>query len=212
MRKEVEDLEALLAKTGTHNVFGLSSGGLIVLEAACTSALIQKAAIYEPALFMDQSVPAAILVRMEAEIAEGNIAAALITAMKGAQMGPPLIRALPRQLLQFLANMAMKSEDRQASSSYVPVRALASTLRYDSQLAVEMSGKLEQFRSIHAEVLLLGGSRSPAYLKTALAALEQVLPRVTRIELRGLGHEASWNSDRGGKPQPVAEKLLQFFA
>jgi len=50
IRKEVEDLEALLARTGASNVFGLSSGALILLETARTSAAIGKAVIFEPPL------------------------------------------------------------------------------------------------------------------------------------------------------------------
>jgi len=59
---------------------------------------------------------------------------------------------------------------------------------------------------------LLGGSKSPAYLKVAVYALEKVLPRVKRIELSGLGHGASANTDRGGEPERVAQELRQFFA
>jgi len=75
-----------------------------------------------------------------------------------------------------------------------------------------MSGKLESFRNVGAEVLLLGGSKSPAYLKAALDALEKVLPHVRRVEFPGLDHAASWNTDRGGKPEPVAQALRRFFA
>jgi pimeloyl-ACP methyl ester carboxylesterase len=212
IRKEVEDLEALLAKTRANNVFGVSSGGLIVLEAARSSAMIRKAAIFEPALFLDRSIPAAVLKRLDGEMEAGNIAAALITGMKGAQMGPAILRALPRRLLEFLANIAMKAEGKDPKCDYVPVRALAATLHYDSELVVEMSGDVEPFRSVHAEVLLMGGSKSPAYLKVALDALEQVLPKVRRIEFRGLNHAASWNTDRGGTPKPVAHELRQFFS
>src|SRR5689334_11750561 len=49
MQKEVEDLEALLAQTDTHNVFGVSAGGLIALQAALTLPSIHKVALYEPA-------------------------------------------------------------------------------------------------------------------------------------------------------------------
>jgi pimeloyl-ACP methyl ester carboxylesterase len=200
--KEVEDLEALLAKTDAHNVFGVSSGGLIVLEAALSSACIGKAAIFEPALFLDRSLPTAILTRLDREMDAGNVAAALITAMKGAQMGPAILRALPRRLLEFLAGMAMRAEDKHPATGYVPVRALAATLHYDSQLAVEMSGNVERFRSIGAEVLLMGGSKSPAFLKASLDHLERSLPKVGRVEFRGLNHAASWNTDRRGRPKP----------
>jgi pimeloyl-ACP methyl ester carboxylesterase len=211
IQKEVEDLDALLTKTGAHHVFGVSSGGIICLQAALTLPAIHKAAIYEPPLFIN-GAPTAVLARFEQEMAQGKVAAALITGMKGAQMGPPIFNVIPRRLLELLTNMAMKSEDKKGSGSYVPMRALAPAMHYDFQLVVEMSDKLENFRAVRAEVLLLGGSKSPAYLKVALDALENVLPHVTRVEFPGLGHAASWNTDRGGQPEPVAQELRRYFA
>ena len=211
IQKEVEDLDALLTKTGAHHVFGVSSGGIICLQAALTLPAIHKAAIYEPPLFIN-GAPTAVVARFDQEMAQGKVAAALITGMKGAQMGPPIFNVIPRRLLELLTNMAMKSEDKKGSGGYVPMRALAPAMHYDFQLVVEMSDKLESFRAIRAEVLLLGGSKSPAYLKVALDALEKVLPHVTRVEFPGLGHAASWNTDRGGQPEPVAQELRQFFA
>jgi len=92
------------------------------------------------------------------------------------------------------------------------MKELAPTLHYDFQLVVDMSGKLESFRAVRPEVLLLGGSKSPTFLKVALDALEKVLPHVKRVELPGLNHAASWNTDRGGQPEPVAQELRRFFA
>jgi pimeloyl-ACP methyl ester carboxylesterase len=211
IQKEIEDLDALLTKTGDHNVFGVSSGGIICLQAALTLPAIHKAAIYEPALFIN-GAPTAVLARFDQEMAQGKVAAALITAMKGAQMGPPIFNVVPRRLLELLTKMAMKGEDKKGSGGYVPMRALAPAMHYDFQLVVEMSDKLENFRAVRAEVLLLGGSKSPAFLKVALDALEKVLPQVKRVEFPGLNHAASWNSDRGGQPEPVAQALRRFFA
>jgi pimeloyl-ACP methyl ester carboxylesterase len=212
IQEDVEDLEALLTKTGAHNVFGLSSGAVICLQAALTLPTIHKAAIFEPPFLTDPAAGAAILRRFDREIAQGKTAAALITGMKGAQMGPPVFNLIPRFLLELLVNMAMAQEDKKANNDYVPMRALAPTLHYDFQLVVELSGKLESFRAMPAEVLLLGGSKSPAYMKVALDALAKVLPHARRIEFPGLGHAASWNSDRGGHPEPVAQELRRFFA
>ena len=212
IQREVEDMDALLTKTGTHHVFGVSSGGIICLQAALTLPAIDKAAIYEPPLSLTRSAATAVLTRFDQQMAQGKVAAALITAMKAAQMGPPIFNAIPDWLLEPLTNMAMNGEDKKGSGDYVPMRALAPTLHYDFQLVVEMSEKLETFRAIRAEVLLLGGSKSPAYLKVALDELEQVLPRVRRVEFPGLGHAASWNTDRGGQPEPVAKELRRFFA
>jgi hypothetical protein len=71
---------------------------------------------------------------------------------------------------------------------------------------------VDNFRAVPAEVLLLGGSKSPAYMRTALAALEKVLPKARRIEFAGLGHGASGNRDQWGKPDVVAAALREFFA
>jgi hypothetical protein len=67
--------------------------------------------------------------------------------------------------------------------------------------------------AIRAETLLLGGSKSPpTYFKVALDALEHVLPNARRIESTGLNHGASGNTNRGGKPERVAQELRAFFA
>src|SRR4051794_3781501 len=79
MQREVEDLDALLRKTDTHNVFGVSSGGLIALQAALTLPNIRKVAVYEPALIVTHSLSTDYVLRYDREIAEGKIASALIT-------------------------------------------------------------------------------------------------------------------------------------
>ncbi len=212
IQTEVEDLGALLAKTGAQNVFGVSSGAIITLQATLTLAAIQKAALFEPPLFKDASFPAALLTRFDQEIAQGKLAAALITAMKGAQMGPPVFNHVPGWLLEPLINMGIKSEGNKEKSDYMTMRAIAPTLHYDFQIVADMSGKLEGFRATPAKVLLLGGSKSPAFLKATLDDLEKILPDAKRVELPGLNHAASWNTDRGGRPGPVAQELRRFFA
>jgi pimeloyl-ACP methyl ester carboxylesterase len=211
VREDVEDLDALLAKTGAHDVFGVSSGAIICLEAALALPAIQKAAIFEPPLMVDGPAPTAWLTRFDREMAQGKVAAAMITGMKGAEMGPPMLNVIPRWLLERMTTMMMASEDKKAAGDDVTMRMLAPTLHYDFQLVVDMAGPLERFRAVHAEVLLLGGSKSPAYLTRAVDALEKVLPDVERVEFPGLGHEASGNADRRGQPEQVARELRRFF-
>ena len=211
IQKEVEDLEAILTKTGTHSVFGLSSGAIISLEAAISLSTIHKLAIFEPPLFTNGAVPTALIARYEKEMAKGNVAAALITGMKAGQFGPPIFNIMPQWLLESLMNMMMKREEKKGSGDYVPMRKLASTLHNDFQLVGEMSNKLHSFRAVRTSVRILGGSKSPAYLKIALDDLEKVLPLSKRIEFPGLGHSAAWNTDRGGQPGVVAQALRRFF-
>ncbi|MDQ6899417.1 MAG: alpha/beta hydrolase [Candidatus Dormibacteraeota bacterium] len=212
IRKEVEDLDALLTETGARNIFGVSSGGLISLRAAASLPTIHRIALFEPPLSINGSAPTAWLGRYDQEMAKGKLASALVTGMKGAQMGPPIFNFVPRPLLQLLTRVAMAAEDRNARAGTVPMQALAPTLHYDGRVVLEMGGTLEGFSALRAEVLLLGGSRSPAYLKVALDALESVLPHVQRVELAGLNHGASGNRNRGGQPERVAQELRRFFS
>lgn len=211
---ELDDLKALLARTGARYVFGVSAGGDICLQAALTLPTIQKVAVYEPALIVNGSLSTAFLTRYDRELAQGKIAAALVTGMLGAQMGPPMLHVMPRWLLESFTKKAMASEEANPNGSYVSMRALAPTLRYDFQVVVKMSENLERFRALHTNVLLLGGSKSPAYLKTALDTLEKMLPHATRIEFPGLDHGGSSDAsstNRGGQPERVAQELRRFF-
>jgi pimeloyl-ACP methyl ester carboxylesterase len=215
MRREVEDLDALLTKTGSERVFGVSAGGLIALQAALTLPSIQKVAVYEPALIVNHSISTAFLPRFDREIAAGNIPAALVSGMLGAQMGPSFLRVMPRWLLEAFTRQGMKQENKTAQAGDVTMRALAPTLHYDFQLVTEMSEQAERFHALRVETLLLGGSKSPAYLKCALDALEQTIPQVRRVEFPGLDHGGSSDlgpTNRSGDPQRVAQDLLRFFA
>jgi pimeloyl-ACP methyl ester carboxylesterase len=211
IQKDVEDLDALLTKTGTHYVFGLSAGAIITLTAALSLPAIHKAAIFEPPLFIDHP-PLEQVERYEREMSQGKIAAALVTAMKAAQMGPAIFNRIPNFLLEALVNMGLKTEDKKGSGEYPSMRELAGTLHYDFKVVTEMSGHLERFRAIQTNVLLLGGDQSPAYLKNALNALEKIVPNAARYEFPGLGHAAPWNTDKRGNPEPVAQYLRRFFA
>jgi len=212
LEKEVEDLDALLTKTGAHYVFGVSAGAIVCLQAALTLPAIHRVAIFEPPLIIDDSVSTAFVERFDKEMAQGKVVSALVTAMKGSQMGPPVFNVMPRWLLELLTKMMTASEEKKAKADDVTMRMLASTLHSDFQLSVETKGALESFKAIRADVLLLGGSKSPAYFKVALDALEKVLPHAKRTEFTGLNHGASGNANRGGKPKLVAQELRLFFA
>jgi pimeloyl-ACP methyl ester carboxylesterase len=214
MQSEVEDLEAILNKTGVNNVFGISSGGLIVLQAALSLPMIHKAAIYEPALLLNGSDYTDWLDRYDMEMSQGKVASALITSMKGLKLGPPIFNLIPRWILEFLTNKVMESEDKNASAGEVTMRMLAPTLHFDGKLLVEMEGTIERFSAANAEFLLLGGSKGLSYLKPSLLALEKVLPHAKRIELQGLDHGGACNinnSNRGGNPELVSQELRRFF-
>src|SRR5262245_32332020 len=54
--REIEDLQALVADAGGNAmVFGISSGGVLSLDAAAATPRITRVVVYEPALIVDDS-------------------------------------------------------------------------------------------------------------------------------------------------------------
>jgi pimeloyl-ACP methyl ester carboxylesterase len=215
IRTEVDDLQAVLAESGAQLAFGVSAGGLVVLEAARTLPALRKVAVYEPALLMDASRHTGWLSRFDQEIAQGNVAAALVTSMYGLELAPPIFKLMPRRLLESLTGMAMKGEDKKAASGHVTMRKLAPTVHYEGVLLAEMAGTIAAFAEVPADVLILSGSKGLPFLKPALEALAQTLPHNQRVEFPGLDHggssDASGTNPGGGKPEIVAQEIRSFF-
>jgi pimeloyl-ACP methyl ester carboxylesterase len=216
IQTDVDDVDALLTTTGAHLVFGVSSGALILLHAARSLAAIRKAAIFEPPLLVDpRSV--ALMRRFDEEIARGRVAAAMVTGMLAARLGPPIFDRIPRFLLERMTQAMLAREEQRAAAGDVTMRALAPTLRYDFQLVLDSQGMIERFAQTRADVLLMGGTTSPAYLRASVDALGPVFPHAKRVLLAGLGHAAAGNSDdpmtgRGADPARVARELRRFLS
>jgi pimeloyl-ACP methyl ester carboxylesterase len=214
MGTELEDLEAMLEVSGAELVFGVSASGLVALEAARTMPAIRKVAVYEPALLPAGSKHVNWLPRFDREMRAGDTAGALVTSMLGLELMPPVIKVIPRPVLKWLSNLAMRSEDKKAGPDTVTMRALAPTVYYEGVLLAEMAGRLDTFADVRAEVLLLGGSKGLAFLKPALDDLARTLPDSRRVEFAGLDHGGSAdvsNANRGGKPEVVAPELRRFL-
>ncbi len=82
--------------TSAPNIFGLSSGAIIALQAALVVPAIKKAARYEPPLSVNGSTPTGWVTRYDREVAEGKLASAATTAAGGTQTAPPVLRFRPR--------------------------------------------------------------------------------------------------------------------
>ncbi|HET9847802.1 MAG TPA: alpha/beta hydrolase [Candidatus Dormibacteraeota bacterium] len=209
IESEVEDLIAVLTETGAQDLAGVSYGAIICLEAAVGRSSLGKIALYEPPLRMKNQK--AVLERLESELASGNVPAALVTAMKGTQMGPQFFDVMPRWLLVLMTRQMIAAMDRKGTGEYESFRALAPTLQYEARAIMTASARIDRISAIRNEVLLVGGSKSAGHFKNALDLLADVLPRAERIELPGLGHPGAWNRDVGGKPEVVASAFEAFF-
>jgi pimeloyl-ACP methyl ester carboxylesterase len=181
VRDDVDDLDALLGATKARNVFGLSSGAIIALEAAKT-----MSAIFEPPLLLD-GVDTKLTDRFYRELERGDIPAALVSAMKAAQLTPRLFNVIPRPLLELLTRLGLAVERIHGTGEYASMRELAASLPYDIKVAVDATARIDSFRDVKTDVLLIGGSKSPTFLKAALGKLETILPNAKRVEISGSG-------------------------
>jgi pimeloyl-ACP methyl ester carboxylesterase len=207
MTKECEDVDALLTETGAHFVFGHSSGGLIALQAALTLSSVRKVAVYEPPLSQHGSISTSWIPRFDREIAEGKPASALITFIKGDNLS-----RLPRWLLLPLIKWYVQKEKQTLGPNDISMEELIPTQRFDGLLVKEMDGSLESFSGMRADVLLLGGAKSPAFLRDVLDALNHTLPHVKWIEYPDFDHSAPNQSRPNHKgPERIAGDLRAFF-
>jgi pimeloyl-ACP methyl ester carboxylesterase len=210
IKKELEDLDSLLAHTGAQRLFGLSSGAVITLEAARVLPSILRASVYEPP-FYRQGFPMDLMARFNREVGQTKLAAALVTLGKIVRLGPALLDWVPRPALELATAGVLRAERKNGTGEYASLAQLIPATRFDLKVVSEMDGKIASFAAVTAKILLLGGTRSPAYLRNALAELETILPNVGRTELAGLDHSGPWNRDRGGNPERVAQSLRRFF-
>jgi pimeloyl-ACP methyl ester carboxylesterase len=207
LAREVEDVDALLRATGAHFVFGLSSGALIALHAARRLSTIAKVAAYEPPLTMDGVDPAAWAPRYEREVDRGDLAAAMVTAVKGtADVGPFLY--MPRIVATPLVRLALRADAAKSGRGTIAMRDLVPTLRFDARLQREASRVVDELPGIPCDVLLMGGARSHPALRTVFDALVRRMPRARCVRLKGVGHIAA---DNHGSPERVADELRSFF-
>ena len=215
MRCEVEDLQAVVRASGAENVFGVSSSGLIALEAARRTPTLRHVALYEPVLLMDTGRYVDWLARFDREMADGDVAAALITSMIGLDLAPPIMRVLPRRLLEFVTRKTMEKQEADSAVPGMTMRELAPTIRNEGILIAEMAGTLARFADLDTEVLLMGGTRrGPAFIKPALEALASRLANCARIEFDKLDHGSAADPskmNRFGRPDVVSQPLLTFF-
>ena len=205
---EVRDLSSLVAETGARYVLGVSVGALICLHAAAANPAIKGVALFEPPLSIEGSAPTQWIAPAKAHLDRGDRISALVCAMIGTQMGPPLLAKMPFWLLKLITRASARSGGKTGAAMFVE---LAPTLAHDADLVLEAAGPVVVGSDQANRILLIGGSRSPSYFQASLSYLEQALPGPTRKELEGLDHQATGNSELGGRPDVVADALTTFF-
>lgn len=205
--RDVEDLDAIMSDTGATTLFGLSSGAVIVLEAARTLPNVERIAIFEPP-FYEHGIDQARLGRLFDDIGRRRYGAALIGALLTSGTAPGFLARLPRPLGRVLGRMVLTVQAWMPGPG-ASLRQMLPGVRYDFHDVAEVDHRIGQYATVTRPVLLLSGTTSPVFLRDAVVRLGQLLPDAEHVELAGLGHDGPWNS---GAPRLVAAELASFFA
>jgi len=193
VQREVEDLQALIEISGgSAFVFGMSSGGGLVLRAAEASRGIRKLALYEPPYITDKDGRLRPLAREQADL-QGLVAAGkrsdavmyFMTEVFGA----------PRLFIHGM-RIVMRPTWRKNES-------VAHTLPYDLAILTDDS-VLKSARGIKVPALIIGGSESSAEIQQAVNTVGDAVPHAQQRMLEGQTHNVSM--------EVLAPVLTEFFA
>lgn len=189
VEREIEDLDAVLAETGSPPyVFGNCSGGALALEAAARGRTFAGLALYEPPYSSpaDRTLPPQYSSRLAALIAEDRRGDALELFMKGCA-------DLPDEAVQQVRSSPMWSG----------LEKLAPTLVYDDALLGDCALPVERLSSVRTPTLVIDGGDSLPWARNGVHALADVLPNGRRHSMPGHTHLLV--------PEAVAPILIDFF-
>ena len=220
LQREVEDMDALLKKTGAHYVFGTATGAIIALQSALELPAISKAALYEPPFYVNETEMNNfndIGRRYDKYVAEGKLSSAMATSselatkVSGDELKPPYqwVKYLPNIVLRLIFKIVLELDARNVKEGDLTLKELMPTFHNDVLLVNETKGTIEDFKDVSAEVLLLYGSKTFLFIKHSIDALNEVLPHVERVEVQGIDHAAA--EDATGKPEIVAHEIKKFL-
>ncbi len=199
LAKECEDLAAVLKKTHARRVFGHSGGGLLALESALKLP-IDKLILYESAVSINGSLPLYWLPDNERVILRQDYTGAMAVFIRGLPLN--WMSKLPYFVLRPLFSLMLRSDEAREIIELLPTGV------HEARLSQSLDSTYQRYRHIAAEILLLGGSKSPAYLLDILPVLAEIILHARLINLPGLNHTSPNDEDA---PEAVAAVLKQFL-
>jgi pimeloyl-ACP methyl ester carboxylesterase len=192
--REIDDLRALAKEAGgSVYLYGISSGGALALEAANAGLPVRRLALYELPFVVDRSrriIPDDYESTMDAHIAAGRRGPAVSLFMRVGIGLPAFVVGMMRLM-----------------PAWPKLKAVAHTLPYDTSFTAPLQrGKAlpaDRWTNVHVPVAVIAGSKSPAWMQTAMRALAGVLPGATHTTLPGQTHLV--------KADALAPVLREFF-
>jgi pimeloyl-ACP methyl ester carboxylesterase len=198
VEREIEDLEALTAEAGgSAHLYGISSGGALVLEAAAAGVAADRLAVYEVPYNMADDGPQRqreYVERLQALLAEGRRGDAAELFMRVAGATDEMIAGA------------------RSSSVWPGLEALAHTLAYDAACMGDGRPSTTRLARISRPVLVLTGGASADsfvagggdFFARAADAIAASIPNAERQTVEGQTHMVD--------PKALAPVLDRFFS
>ncbi|MFE3740302.1 alpha/beta fold hydrolase [Streptomyces sp. NPDC059134] len=190
VEREIEDLAALLAMAGgSAALYGVSSGGALVLEAVAAGLPVTQFAVYEPPYATDPAAlpaKAAYTERLTGLLARGERDDAVELFLSAMELHPATIAVMRRSPL------------------WTDLAAVAHTLAYDNQVLGEGLIPVRRLAAVTTRAMVVDGGASPPVVRDAARAAARALPRGRHRTLTGQTHEVA--------PHVLAPVLEEFFA
>jgi pimeloyl-ACP methyl ester carboxylesterase len=194
VEREIEDIEALLIEAGgSAYVYGISSGAGLALEAANSGLPVRKLALYEAPFVVDHSrppVPKDFQLQLENLIAAGDRGGAVrLFLTKGVRVPAPFVA-----MMRFMP-------------AWPKLKGVAHTLPYDIAIVGPYQHgtplPARKWSSATMPTLVAGGGKSPGWMRNAMEALADAIPRARHLTVPGQTHMV--------KPEVLAPVLVDFF-
>ncbi|WP_433545548.1 alpha/beta fold hydrolase [Streptomyces sp. CA-294286] len=188
--REVEDLAALVDEVGgSACLYGMSSGGALVLRAAAAGLRVPRLAVYEPPFTVGEDT------RAEKTAYTRRLNEALDDGRRGEAV--ELFLSVVGMPAEFVAQMRRAPVWRSFES-------LAPTLAYDDALMGDGTVPCDRLARITRPVLVVDGGASPPLMRDAARRTAEALPDGRRHTLPRQTHDVD--------PRALAPVLAEFFA
>ncbi|MDD4969260.1 MAG: alpha/beta hydrolase [Paludibacter sp.] len=182
--KAAEDLISVIQATSASFIFGHSAGAIVALEAFLTHP-VNRLAVYEPPISVNNSFPLGWLSDFEVTLKKSQRKKAMAISLKGLNVIEG-VNKMPLWLILFLINVLTLFEINKEKGTRM--LDLLPTLTADIKMAKTLDSKFEKYHKIEIPVNLMTGSKSPEYFRVGLEALSDVLKHPETKIFEGFNH------------------------
>ncbi|WP_121749311.1 alpha/beta hydrolase [Streptomyces sp. E2N166] len=190
VEREIEDLAALIEAVGGEvSLYGVSSGGALVLRAAASGLPVRRVAVYEVPYAMDDAAARAAAEytdRLAEALGQGRRGDAVELFLRFTGLGEDMIRGA------------------RESPMWAGLESVAPSLAYDDAVMGDSRVPRSGLSSVTAPLLALAGGASDAWWHGAARAIAEAAPGGTYGTVAGQTHTV--------EPGVLAPVLTDFFA